>query len=56
MRTIWKGAISFGLVHIPVKLYPATTNNDLKLAISMRNAARLSITGILPALPDRGAP
>jgi DNA end-binding protein Ku len=32
MRTIWKGAISFGLVHIPVKLYPAATNNDLKFS------------------------
>ncbi|MEA3092665.1 MAG: end-binding protein Ku, partial [Caballeronia sp.] len=21
---IWKGAISFGLVHVPVQLYPAT--------------------------------
>lgn len=30
MRTIWKGAISFGLVHIPVKLYPATENKDIK--------------------------
>lgn len=25
MRAIWKGAISFGLVHIPVELYPAST-------------------------------
>lgn len=24
MRAIWKGAISFGLVHIPVELYPAS--------------------------------
>jgi DNA end-binding protein Ku len=23
-RVLWKGAISFGLVHIPVSLYPAT--------------------------------
>ncbi|MBO8127330.1 MAG: Ku protein [Firmicutes bacterium] len=30
MRTIWKGAISFGLVHIPVKLYAATQENSLK--------------------------
>lgn len=30
MRTIWKGAISFGLVHIPVKLYPATERKDIK--------------------------
>lgn len=23
-RMIWEGAISFGLVHVPVRLYPAT--------------------------------
>lgn len=30
MRTLWKGAISFGLVNIPVKLYTATENKDIK--------------------------
>lgn len=30
MRTIWKGAISFGLVNIPIKLYPATEHKDVK--------------------------
>lgn len=30
MRTIWKGAISFGLVSIPVKLFPATEQKDVK--------------------------
>ncbi len=29
MRSIWKGAISFGLVTIPVKLYSATQENDV---------------------------
>src|SRR5690606_29344901 len=29
MRSIWKGAISFGLVTIPVKLYPATEQKDV---------------------------
>lgn len=33
MRTIWKGAISFGLVHIPVKLYPAVAGNGLKFSM-----------------------
>ena len=28
-RTIWKGAISFGLVNIPVALHPATTESGL---------------------------
>lgn len=30
MRTLWNGAISFGLVTIPVSLYPATRREDLK--------------------------
>ncbi|MBS4031138.1 MAG: Ku protein [Clostridiales bacterium] len=30
MRTIWKGAISFGLVSIPIKLFPATEQKDIK--------------------------
>ena len=29
MRSIWKGAISFGLVTIPVKLYSATEAKDV---------------------------
>ena len=28
-RVIWKGAISFGLVHIPVALYPASREDDI---------------------------
>ena len=28
-RAIWKGAISFGLVHVPVALYPATQEDDI---------------------------
>jgi DNA end-binding protein Ku len=30
MRPLWKGAISFGLVTIPVSLYPATRTEELK--------------------------
>jgi len=30
MRAIWKGAITFGLVNIPVSLYPATRREELK--------------------------
>ncbi|WP_151525717.1 Ku protein [Serinicoccus kebangsaanensis] len=30
MRAIWKGAVSFGLVNVPVRLYSATENHDLK--------------------------
>lgn len=31
MHTMWKGSISFGLVHIPVKLFAATEDKDIKL-------------------------
>jgi len=30
MRTLWKGAVSFGLVNIPIKMYVATEHKDLK--------------------------
>jgi DNA end-binding protein Ku len=29
MRMVWKGAISFGLVHIPVALYPASQDSGI---------------------------
>ncbi|MEW5934440.1 MAG: Ku protein [Bacillota bacterium] len=29
MRSLWKGSISFGLVNIPVRLYPATEDRDV---------------------------
>jgi DNA end-binding protein Ku len=29
MRAIWKGSIAFGLVHIPVNLYPATESHSI---------------------------
>jgi DNA end-binding protein Ku len=31
MRSIWKGAITFGLVNVPVKVYAATEDHDLPL-------------------------
>ncbi len=31
MRSIWKGAISFGLVNVPVRLYSATEDHDVSL-------------------------
>lgn len=30
MRTLWKGAVSFGLVNIPIKMYVATERKDIK--------------------------
>ncbi|KWX88552.1 hypothetical protein AMQ83_06010 [Paenibacillus riograndensis] len=37
MHTIWKGAVSFGLVHVPVKLYAATEEKDIALQLLHRN-------------------
>lgn len=31
MRTIWKGAVTFGLVNVPVKVYSATEDHDVPL-------------------------
>ena len=31
MRSIWKGAITFGLVNVPVKVYGATEDHDVSL-------------------------
>ncbi|MFP4975939.1 Ku protein [Paenibacillus sp. CN-4] len=31
MHTVWKGAISFGLVHVPVKMFSATEDKDISL-------------------------
>lgn len=30
MRAMWSGAVSFGLVSVPVKAYSATTNHDIR--------------------------
>ena len=32
-RSLWKGAISFGLVHIPVEMFPATSEHALDLTM-----------------------
>jgi DNA end-binding protein Ku len=31
MHTVWKGAISFGLVHVPVKMFSATEEKDIHM-------------------------
>lgn len=32
-RALWKGTISFGLVHIPVELFSAEKRNELDLTM-----------------------
>src|SRR6266702_2018250 len=42
MRSIWAGAISFGLVVIPVKLYAATEQRDITFRqVHRRDGARI---------------
>ncbi|KUP25098.1 Ku protein [Paenibacillus sp. DMB5] len=36
MQVIWKGAVSFGLVHIPVRMYKSTRENDIPLRMLHR--------------------
>src|SRR5215471_3614170 len=36
MRALWKGAITFGLVTIPVSLFPATRREELKFRLLRR--------------------
>lgn len=33
MRAIWKGSISFGLINIPIGLYPATRREEIKFRL-----------------------
>ncbi len=42
MRSMWKGAISFGLVSIPISLYPATEKKDVKFRF-LHNECRTPI-------------
>lgn len=47
MKTIWKGAVGFGLVNIPVKLYSATKQRRLDFdLLDRRNHARVRIKRI----------
>jgi len=39
-RAIWSGSISFGLVNIPVKLYPATTPKDVRFNLFAEGTGR----------------
>ena len=51
-RAIWSGALSFGLVNVPVKLYPATRSKDVRFnQLHAKDGARIrqkrvsSVTG-----------
>src|SRR5256714_14464494 len=39
-QAVWTGSISFGLVHIPVRLYPATEPKDVRFHLYDRRSGR----------------
>jgi non-homologous end joining protein Ku len=46
-RAIWKRSLSFGLVNVPVGLYPATMERDMAQTLidsCQKNGIQLSIT------------
>ena len=43
MRSMWTGAISFGLVSVPVKMYPATEDHDVRFhQVHIKDSGRIS--------------
>src|SRR3970040_1195526 len=50
MRSFWTGAISFGLIYIPVKLYNASESQELSFNLLRRSdRRRLKYVGISSA-------
>ncbi|SDS22767.1 Ku70/Ku80 beta-barrel domain-containing protein [Brevibacterium siliguriense] len=42
MRAIWTGSIAFGLVNVPVKLYSATENHDVRMhQVQVKDGGRI---------------
>ena len=41
MRAIWKGAVSFGLVSIGVKMFSATEERDISFHSGIRTACQI---------------
>lgn len=53
MHTVWKGAISFGLVHVPVKLFTATESHDISMKLLHRRYhSPISYKRTCPECPD----
>ena len=54
-RSVWRGALSFGLVAIPVSLYPATEAKDVRFHLFDRQGRRVRYRRVVDAGPS-GAP
>src|ERR1700744_4107768 len=52
-RAIWSGAISFGLVHVPVKLYSATSPKTVRFhQLSSKTGARIRQKRVDPSTDE----
>ena len=54
-RSVWRGTLSFGLVSIPVSLYPATEAKDVRFHLFDRQGRRVRYRRVVDAGPS-GAP
>jgi DNA end-binding protein Ku len=55
-RSVWKGTLSFGLVAIPVSLYPATEAKDVRFHLFDREGRRVRYRRVVDAGPSLGEP
>jgi DNA end-binding protein Ku len=55
-RSVWKGTLSFGLVAIPVSLYPATEAKDVRFHLFDREGRRVRYRRVVEAGPSLGEP
>jgi DNA end-binding protein Ku len=55
-RSVWKGTLSFGLVAIPVSLYPATEAKDVRFHLFDREGRRVRYRRVVETGPSLGDP
>jgi DNA end-binding protein Ku len=55
-RSVWRGTLSFGLVAIPVSLYPATEAKDVRFHLFDRRGRRVRYRRVVESDPPLGEP
>ena len=55
-RSVWKGTLSFGLVAVPVSLYPATEAKDVRFHLFDREGRRVRYRRVVESGPSLGEP
>jgi DNA end-binding protein Ku len=54
-RAVWTGSLAFGLVNIPVRLYPATEPKDVRFHLTDERGRRVRYRRFVEAAEDREA-